>query len=163
MTVLDMIRRYGAAELAQRADRGLPRLVSDALFAAAAAGEDISAFPESEQAAAKAAVTVVSDAVADAMSTVDGYLSARYAVPLVPMPAAVLRITGDIARYYLYEDMATETIIERYKQAIAWLRDVAAGKVSLGDATATPSPASGGTAKMVTSPAVWRRENGGFV
>lgn len=163
MTVLDMIQRYGADELAQRGDRSLPRLVSAELFASAAAGEDISAFPENEQAAALDAVAVVSQSVADAVSTVDGYLSARYAVPLVPVPAAVLRVTGDIARYYLYEDMATETIIERYRRAIAWLRDIAAGKVNLGDAEATPSPASGGTARMVTSPAVWRRENGGFV
>lgn len=163
MTVLEMISRYGAVELVQRGDRGTPRLVSSELFAAAARNEDISAWMEDEQSAALSAVVVVNQSVVDATSTVEGYLSARYALPIVPTSAAILRITGDIARYYLYEDMATETIIERYKQAIAWLRDVASGKISLGDSEATPSAAAGGTAKMVTAPAVWRRENGGFI
>lgn len=163
MNVTDMISRYGAVELAQRGDRGMPRLVSAELFSTAARGEDISTWAADEQAAAMAAVAVVNQAIVDATSTVDGYLSARYALPIVPTPATILRVTGDIARYYLYEDIATETIIERYKQAIAWLRDVAAGKVSLGDSEATPSAASGGSAQIVTAPAVWRRENGGFI
>ena len=61
---------------------------------------------------------------ADAL--IDGYLAGRYAVPVALMATA-----GDLARYWLYDDAAPERVREAYEDALAWLREVAAGRIGL--------------------------------
>ena len=73
---------------------------------------------------------VVRDALERASSEVDSYLADRYATPLtgeVPVPAVVVSVTGDIARYRLTGGDVRESdpIRQRYVQALHWLRDVA--------------------------------------
>ncbi|MFZ1326224.1 MAG: DUF1320 domain-containing protein [Candidatus Contendobacter sp.] len=69
---------------------------------------------------------------------IDGYLMARYALPLVPVPLMLTAYACDIARYFLYEDAAPEYVRQTYQDALRWLRDVASGKVLL-----TLAPANG--------------------
>ena len=88
---------------------------------------------------ASIAATKVERALLDAHALADGKLSRVYAVPLegcrkpapqpdnvhavdmVPPPQLV-RIVCDVARYYLYDDLAPESeVVARYKQAAACL------------------------------------------
>ena len=76
---------------------------------------------------------VLDAALESAASEADSYLAQRYALPLPAVPAALKSVVCDITRYRLTGADATETdpIRDRYKLAIAWLADLAAGKISL--------------------------------
>lgn len=163
-TAGQLLDRFDAEEIAQRADRGVPRLVTAALLRAAAAGTSLAAWTEEEQAAATAALALINQAVADADGTIDGYLSGRYAVPLASPPPNVGRIACDLVRYYLNDDQVTEAVEKRYTAAIAWLRDVSSGKASLGADLGAAAQPTGGSVEMVSDATVFGRKNsGGFI
>ncbi|MCE7915417.1 MAG: DUF1320 domain-containing protein [Nitrosomonas sp. PRO4] len=109
--------------------------------------------------------TVVSRALADADARINGYLAVRYSLPLAaPLPTELERLACDIARYALYEDRVTEIVKERYQDAIALLRDVAAGKAELGLDSTDNKQASNSLAEISSTTPVWKRENsGGFI
>lgn len=89
-----------------------------------------------------AVVTPVIDrAIADADAEIDGYVGSRYTLPLpLPTPPVLVPIACDIARYRLYDDAVPEVVRQRYEDAIARLRDIAAGRLILG---VDPAPAAG--------------------
>ena len=161
LTASDLIVRFGAEELAQMADRGTPRLVTAELLEAAAGGADTSGWGAADAEAVDKAMASIAQAIEDAQSAIDGYLSGRYSTPLATPPASIKRLAGDIARYYLYDDHATETVQKRYDVAIAYLRDVSAGKVTL-EAQAQASAPSGGSVEMVSSGRVFGRGERGL-
>lgn len=70
-------------------------------------------------------------AVADADAMIDGYLATRYALPLEAVPVMVAGWAADIARYRLWDEQAPEEVRRRYEDAIARLRDLAAGRIDL--------------------------------
>lgn len=156
ITPSDLVTRFGAEELAQVADRGTPRLVTAELLAAVAGGADMSGWGSGDVEAVGAVMASIDQAIEDAQSAIDGYLSSRYSTPMPTPPAVVKRLACDIARYYLHDDRATETIQKRYDAALAFFRDVSAGKVSLGPEAATAAP-TGGTVEMVTAGRVFGR------
>jgi len=86
---------------------------------------------------------VVAKMIALADAEIDAQLRARYEVPVTPVPAILTAKACDIARYHLYDYRVTEPVAQRYKDALAWLREVRDGKIDLGVATPTPT-ASGG-------------------
>lgn len=114
-TQTDMNERFGEAELIQLTDRGgsTGAIVTD----------------------------VLDQALADADSMIDGYLAARYTLPLASVPTVLIRIGCDLARYYLYDDGAPKEVGERYQAAINFLKSVSRGEVSLG--LTTPPTSSG--------------------
>ena len=67
----------------------------------------------------------------DAASLVDGYLSARYTLPLVSVPGIVKGWVADITRFKLWDEAAPEEVRQRYEDAIAGLKDLARGLISL--------------------------------
>lgn len=73
----------------------------------------------------------VTRAIAAAEGEVEGYLAARYQVPLATTPANVRQAVCDIARYRLYRDNAPELVVENYKAAVRLCRDISAGTVKL--------------------------------
>lgn len=77
----------------------------------------------------------VARALADADVEIDSYCTGRYRLPLSPVPGNVTRIAATIARYRLLGDAATELARKEYEDARAWLKDVAAGRVQIEDAT----------------------------
>lgn len=162
-TAADLLDRFDAEEIAQRADRSTPRLVTAELLRAAAAGENLSGWTAAEQAAAAAALALIEQALADACNTIDGYIAVRYAVPLASPPTVVGRLACDMARYYLYDDMATETIQKRHDIAERFFRDVGAGKVSLGADLGAASQPSGGTVEIGSGGSVFGRKDTGFI
>lgn len=162
-TATELLDRFDAEEIAQRTDRSTPRLVTAELLRAAAAAGDLSAWTSAEQAAAVAALSLINSALVDADNTIDGYLAVRYAVPLASPPAVVKRLACDLARYFLYDDQATETVQKRYDTAERFFREVGAGKLSLGvDMGAAAQPA-GGTVEITSGGSVFGRSDKGFI
>lgn len=77
-------------------------------------------------------------AIADADAEIDGYLGKRYPVPMAKTPQVVRKFSKDIAVYNLAsrtgidEDDRENTIYIRYKNAVAFLLNVAKGTISIG-------------------------------
>ncbi|MCG3130181.1 MAG: hypothetical protein FLDDKLPJ_00930 [Phycisphaerae bacterium] len=117
----DLIDRYGNGEIVQLADRTNvpPTTIDD---------------------------TIVNRALEDADATINGYLAARYTLPLSSVPPLVKRLACEIARYHLYEEAAPERVQRAYEAAIKLLQDISKGVASLGlDAAGTdPVPSTGG-------------------
>lgn len=163
-TVTDMLTRFDAEELAQRADRGKPRLVDASMLSVLAAGGDMSGYTAPEQTACAAAVSIIQRAIDDAQNTVNGYISGRYSAPLADPPPLLNQVVCDIARFFLYDDQVTETIDHRYSSAIDWLKGVSNGKISIGPLPAGTEAPTGGAAEMSSTAPVWRREDSqGFI
>lgn len=76
----------------------------------------------------------IAAALANASAEIDGYLSARYTLPLAGQPDVLKRPAIDIAAYILANrhSRLTDTMVERYKQAIDYLKLMAQGKAGLG-------------------------------
>lgn len=88
---------------------------------------------------------IVAKSLADADAEIDGYLGKVYALPLAEVPARVTDLAQDIALYKLYPSNPPEDVQRRYKDAVAFLRDVAKGVAVLPIATGdVPAPASDG-------------------
>ncbi|WP_447588650.1 gp436 family protein [Aquipseudomonas campi] len=159
-----LLARYSADEIAQRAEDSVPRLVYGEMLSAAAAGADLSGYTPEEQAAIGRALANVERALRDADTTINSYLASRYQLPVTNAADVLERIAGQLARYFLYDDGATEIIENHYKDSLAFLRDVSTGKVQLGpgDSGAT-APVSAG-AEMVSGELVFSRNNSqGFI
>lgn len=88
--------------------------------------------------------SVVSAALEEASGTVESYCRSRYATPLQASDVVKAR-TLDITVYLLFsrrrEINMGETVRQRYEDAIAFLKDVAAGKAQL-DQPVSASPQS---------------------
>lgn len=119
-TVADLVARFGERELVQLTDR-----------------ENI---PPSEVDA-----DLVETKIGDASAFVDGYVGQRYRLPLAGCakpdgaggveyvaPPVLARITCDLARYYLHDDLAPENeVYRRYKAAVRELESIADGAALL--------------------------------
>lgn len=84
---------------------------------------------------------VVALALADAQAEVDGYLAARYQLPLAVVPGALVRLTVDVARYRLWRNGASDEVRLRYDDAVKLLTHISKGVVALGLAQADTAPA----------------------
>ena len=124
-TPADMRSSFGAEEVA-----ALTRLYMERLPLA------VDDAPESEP----TEESVLSWGVARASSRAVSYLAARYPVfgkaslpEGVSVPPALVHAVCDIARYFLTGTAVQETdpIVERYKDALAWLKEIAAGEAVL--------------------------------
>jgi phage gp36-like protein len=95
--------------------------------------------------------TIVNGELDEASAQVDSYCRARYLVPL-QASVDVVRITRDIAVYQLYSrrpQKMSDTVRQRFEDAIALLKDVSVGKASLDQPVGSTSPQiSGGTAVL---------------
>lgn len=138
-TATVLISRFGVAEVARLASGDVeprPLLDDTEILVKAAADEDLSAYTQEQQDAAAAGLARLQDALARASARIDSSLSARYA-DAVPLPDADAQANGlpgiaaEIARYLLSDDHSTETVKARHDAAIAWLKEVAAGKALL--------------------------------
>lgn len=164
-TATELLTRFDAAEIAQRVDRGVPRLVTGQLLADLAAGVSLDAYTDAEVARAQAGLAVVQRALQDADDTINGYISARYTLPLTPVPAVLSRVACELARFYLYDDQVTDVIKDRQAANAKWLAEVSRGTVSLGaDALSGQQPVSSAGAELVTAATVWKRaDSRGFI
>lgn len=104
VTQQDLVDRFSSQELAQLTDP--------------AAGTTINA-------------TTVARAIADASAEIDTRLAAYYVLPLAQVPAVLTRVAADLARYFLWDNRATDQIRNRYKDAVELLNRIGKGDVQL--------------------------------
>lgn len=87
---------------------------------------------------------VIEAALLHADNMVNGYVGAKYTLPLASTPQILRSWATSIARYTLHRNGAPEYVTADYKDAIAALKDVARGLVALPDAAGIePTPTSG--------------------
>lgn len=101
---------------------------------------------------------VLDEAIDKAERKIDGYLRSVYSLPLsaeLIAGSSLPETCGDIIRYALYHDMATDEVIRRYKDAIAWLKDVQAKRVTLGAVDTTVAPTGNMVIKQGVSGIDW--------
>lgn len=93
---------------------------------------------------------VLDDALANASSEIDAYVSAKVAVPLTNVSAIVKTHCCNIARYRLVgaEAQETEEIRNRYNDAVKFFRMVGEGKIQLGVDVAGAAAAGRGTVQF---------------
>lgn len=99
----------------------------------------------------------VSASCDEASSLIDGYLAAKYALPLSVTPTIIRKWACDIARKYLWKDRATDASVVsmNYEAALAGLRDLAKGTMVLPDATGTIATPSAGSVVVIASDPVF--------
>lgn len=96
ITRQDLIDRFGERELVDLTDRDGSGVIND---------------------------EVLNRAIDDAEAETAAYIQAARLV--LPSPPKVLVVkVCDIARYYLHDNGETQVVLDRYRQAVAWLRDV---------------------------------------
>lgn len=115
-TQQDLIERFGEPELIQLTDRANTGAVDG---------------------------TVADQALTDAAEEMDGYIGARYELPLASTPTVLVRICADIARYRLYDIQPPEQVAQRYKDAVTFLTAISKGSVTLGLPTASQPDSAG--------------------
>lgn len=117
----DLVRRFGAAELAQLTDETAAQSPDD---------------------------TEINEACEEASSLIDSYLATRYAVPVDPVPTMVRKWACDIARKYVWKSRADaeHPVTLAFNAALAQLKDVAKGIAALPDSTGEVATVTGGIA-----------------
>ncbi len=138
-TQADMEARFGLEELVARTDRNATGAVD---------------------------ATVLNRALSDADAEIDGYLATRYRLPLPTVPAVLARIACDIARYRLWEELASDEVRRRYEDARRLLEALSRGTVSLGLPADLPDDEKPGlsmaAAKSGPAPIFDRAGTGGY-
>ena len=79
-------------------------------------------------------------ALDDASRVIDSYLRSRQPVPISPVPGVLVGAACDIARYKLYDDGVPDTVQDRYEATMKWLKDIGAGRASLGEDDTSVAP-----------------------
>jgi phage gp36-like protein len=126
-TLADLLARAGEDEILQVADR------------------DTDGVPDP---------AVIASAIATAESEINGYIGARYRLPLASVPELVTTWAVSIARYHLHRDGAPEHVVRDWKSAMDGLRDVSKALVSLpvSEGGAPPSDDAGRVLLVKTKP-----------
>jgi phage gp36-like protein len=102
---------------------------------------------------------VIDQAIVRANAEINKYLLAY--LPLTSISADLVYLACDITRYYLYGDRVSARIEALYKQAIDYLKLVAAGKIPFAPSTSLTVDASTYTSVEFTSiPPVFGSNNG---
>lgn len=109
---------------------------------------------------------VIDRAIATAGELIDGYLRGRYTLPLDPVPGLLIVLAADIVLYRLYGRRSrlaiSESLTDKYKNALKVLENIQKGIVSLGAGlSGQPSqdlPSVSGTAQTISSERVFTRE-----
>lgn len=141
ITLVALLNALGAEWLAQRAAPNAPA-VNGMLLKLTVEGGDRSAYSAEDQAAADEAAGLIQNKWDEANREIDSYLRSRHTLPLdqtVIDSSPLARIAADIVRYQISGDLVSDDASGRYSKALAWLRDVAAGRATLGGADATPT------------------------
>jgi phage gp36-like protein len=108
--------------------------------------QDLVQLTNEDPAASAVNATVLQQALDDASAEIDGYLGARFVLPLADPPSVLARLACDIAMYRVQSLRPIHDLADarkRYDDAIAMLTRVAAGELTLGIAADGREPASG--------------------
>lgn len=89
-------------------------------------------------------------AIDAASDQIDSYLRTRYQLPLLGKPPELVQIACDLARYLLCTDIAPTVVVKRRDDAINWLQQLAAGKVTIAAEYVQPVTAANPMPSMPT-------------
>ncbi|SIQ30877.1 gp436 family protein [Marinobacterium stanieri] len=131
-----LAKRPGVRELAQVATPEHESIVDSELMEATLTGADRSAWSIEDIEVADEALSAIEDAMVDAKSVIDGFLSRRGYLPLTSVPPIVNTWARVIVRYMLHKDRIGDSkddpIVRDYQDAMKLLQLTADGKFSLG-------------------------------
>ena len=88
--------------------------------------------------------TVLDRAIADADAVIDGYLMARYDLPLASVPALLVDLSGAIAIYKLHRAVVPDKIRMDHDDAMKRLADIATGRIRLSVGGVEPESGTAG-------------------
>lgn len=128
-TLSDLVARYGEQELLELTDRELIGQMNSPVVQAALDAAD---------------------------AAIDGYLAARYAVPVTPPPLLLRTLAEDLAWHRLHGKAEVASVRQAAEAALRVLRDLATGTAALpGAAPAAPAanPALGSSEPRWSAPA----------
>lgn len=74
---------------------------------------------------------IIDQAIAAAGAQIDGYVGARYALPMAEVPPLIAKLARAITCWELHIYDAPDKITEEYKDAVATLKDMSRGAVVL--------------------------------
>lgn len=95
---------------------------------------------------------VVAEALTHADNIVNGYVATAYTLPFAAVPDLVRTWAVAIARHKLHHQGPPDYVVAEYKDALASLRDVQAGRMTLPIATGEIPQASSGTPMFADAP-----------
>jgi phage gp36-like protein len=109
---------------------------------------------------------LIDNAIVEATGTVEGYLMARYPLPLSPVPSVISNLTKDMAIYNLMtrvgidESSRDKVLIDRNAAAIKFLEKVSKGEIMIGvpSTSGATSPSVSHVGMVSASPAVFSRD-----
>ncbi len=130
-TAQDLLDRYGAEEIAQRAFRQDDTVDVD-LLRATVAGSSVTGWSTGEQTAGANALARINTCLTDADKIIRGYVRARYGeVPTLTTSTDLTRICAELARFYLHDDPLREDSGSLPQNVRTWLSDLASGAIGL--------------------------------
>lgn len=92
--------------------------------------------------------TVVARAIADAEATIDGYLKARYDLPLTAVPPQLAQIAAALVLWNLHQNEPDAKTKADYEVAMRQLREISSGAFLLPIAGAEPAAKAGSGARI---------------
>lgn len=103
---------------------------------------------------------VVAEAISRADAEIDAACGLRYAVPFSPAPERVKTLSADLAIYHLYSrrSVAPEVWRQKYQDALAFLKQVAAGQATLAGSGGEPPAAAREAAEMDSNQRIFSRD-----
>lgn len=162
VTLLQLAEVPGALELAQVASTSHEAVVAAELMDATLRGTDRSAWSAPEIAAADEAKARILEVITETAGLIDGFIGARYALPLAQVPVILVGWARAIVRYKVQAwrvgDEKTDPVVRDYRDAMKLLQLVADGKFSLGVEDPEQSPAALGDMRIETGDKVFGRE-----
>jgi phage gp36-like protein len=95
-------------------------------------------------------LAVVDRALADTDALIDGYLAAKYALPLASTPPILADVAGAIALWKLHLTTPEDKVKVDYDAAMRSLREISQGMIRLPDAEGLEPGSSGASGVIVT-------------
>ena len=127
--------RFGADALAQLCSAQLGEVIAAQLLEDTINDADLSGYTADEQQLAADALAWIEERIDSAAVKIDSYIQAKYALPLTQgqIDASALPVYAqDIAYHQMMINGPDEITAERYKEAMAWLKDVSRGLAKIG-------------------------------
>ena len=120
--------------------------------------------PDEHDLEEEATAQAIVDALAQATSEADSYISQRYDTPVAAPPRVLEIHVINMACHHLAgtHDVMTDMIRQRYEDALRWLRDISSGKARLGPGDdgsgGTTSEAAPTHIAIASSPSLFKRD-----
>lgn len=96
--------------------------------------------------------TAVSRAIASADALIDAALGVRYSLPLSATPALVNELSMTIALYKLHTSVAPDKVRKDYDDALAQLKQIAAGSLTVAGSTGAEIAGDDGESVVTNEP-----------